>query len=322
MCNLLVGCAATSVKSKYASLGQKVEKNHKEELGAIANLKASVVNPDEVDSYKVLENKIAECKSDKSCQKDANGSFILFLKEKYYKADFTQVFLLCNGVCKSSRQFEALVAISHRNNAFAEATQREKAAEETYKNIVDELSNKFKEEYAQAKLKDSQTWAAVGAGLQAFSEGMQQASQQSQSYNNTYSNTTSNYNNSNYNTYSQPAYSNSSAFNRFSPSSPANRFGHGMSLYDSKGNYRGQWSANQFDPNSTSNKFGKYGSKFSPDSINNRFGAGSPFSNDSPNNPHGQGLKIIDNGIYRGQLTNNPYQPNSITNPFSPYHPW
>ncbi|NOS77254.1 MAG: hypothetical protein HOP35_04860 [Nitrospira sp.] len=51
-------------------------------------------------------------------------------------------------------------------------------------------------------------------------------------------------------------------------------------------------SANPFEPNSTSNQFGRYGSLFSPDSLNNQFGAGSPFRPDSPNNPFGKGWRI------------------------------
>ena len=33
-------------------------------------------------------------------------------------------------------------------------------------------------------------------------------------------------------------------------------------------------------------------SPFSPDSLNNPFGAGNPFKADSPNNPYGQGWRI------------------------------
>jgi len=33
-------------------------------------------------------------------------------------------------------------------------------------------------------------------------------------------------------------------------------------------------------------------SKYSPDSINNEYGAGSPYGAESPNNPYGQGLSI------------------------------
>ena len=41
-----------------------------------------------------------------------------------------------------------------------------------------------------------------------------------------------------------------------------------------------------------SNQFGRYGSPFSPDSINNPHGAGSLFKPDSPNNPYGSGWRI------------------------------
>ncbi len=64
-------------------------------------------------------------------------------------------------------------------------------------------------------------------------------------------------------------------------------------LYDSQGRYHGNLNANQFDPNSVANPFGRYGSQFSPDSINNLFGAGSPFAKDSPTNPFGEGMSIV-----------------------------
>jgi hypothetical protein len=46
------------------------------------------------------------------------------------------------------------------------------------------------------------------------------------------------------------------------------------------------------DPESISNPFGRYGSRFSPDSINNPYGAGNRFDINSPTNPYGQGLSI------------------------------
>jgi len=80
-------------------------------------------------------------------------------------------------------------------------------------------------------------------------------------------------------------HSNQSATNPFATDAPK--------LYDSHGNYRGRLSANPYDPDSTSNPFGRYGSRFSPDSINNHSGAGSPHDVDSPSNPYGVGLQIV-----------------------------
>ena len=57
-------------------------------------------------------------------------------------------------------------------------------------------------------------------------------------------------------------------------------------------NYLGKLSTNPYDPDSTSNPYGRYGSKYSSDSINNPYGAGSPYKSDSPNNPYGEGLSI------------------------------
>ena len=80
-------------------------------------------------------------------------------------------------------------------------------------------------------------------------------------------------------------HSNQSATNPFATEAPK--------LYDSSGKYRGRLSANPYDPDSISNPFGRYGSKFSPDSINNRYGAGNPHDLDSPSNPYGRGMQIM-----------------------------
>jgi hypothetical protein len=40
------------------------------------------------------------------------------------------------------------------------------------------------------------------------------------------------------------------------------------------------------------NSTGRYGSKYSSDSINNQYGAGSPYRADCPNNPNGDGMSI------------------------------
>jgi hypothetical protein len=42
------------------------------------------------------------------------------------------------------------------------------------------------------------------------------------------------------------------------------------------------------------NPYGNYGSQYSPNSINNPYGAGSRYRQDSPNNPYGTGM-----GVYR-----------------------
>ncbi|MEO8340879.1 MAG: hypothetical protein ABI604_14395, partial [Nitrospirota bacterium] len=41
-------------------------------------------------------------------------------------------------------------------------------------------------------------------------------------------------------------------------------------------------SANHYNPGSVSNPYGRYGNPYSPDSINNQFGAGDPYRSDSP----------------------------------------
>ena len=79
-------------------------------------------------------------------------------------------------------------------------------------------------------------------------------------------------------------YSNQSAANPYATEAPR--------LYDQHGAYRGKLSTNPYDPDSTSNPYGRYGSLFSPDSLNNQFGAGNPYRPDSPTNPYGSGWRI------------------------------
>ncbi len=63
-------------------------------------------------------------------------------------------------------------------------------------------------------------------------------------------------------------------------------------LYDSQGQFRGNVNTNQYDPKSIATPFGQYGSQYSPDSINNPYGAGSQYRQDSPNNPYGTGMRV------------------------------
>ena len=80
------------------------------------------------------------------------------------------------------------------------------------------------------------------------------------------------------------AYGNRSAKNPHATDAPV--------LRDGQGRYRGRLSANPYAADSTANPYGRYGSKYSPDSINNPYGAGSRYRSDSPNNPYGDGWHI------------------------------
>jgi len=88
-----------------------------------------------------------------------------------------------------------------------------------------------------------------------------------------------------------------------------------------KGTYLGQMSVNKYAPNSTSNPFGA-GSQFNAYSINNKFGKyGSKFSPYSAKNPYATSPpKLYDNqGNYRGKLSTNRYDPDSVSNPYGRY---
>jgi hypothetical protein len=86
--------------------------------------------------------------------------------------------------------------------------------------------------------------------------------------------------------------------------------------------YRGQLTVNPYAQNSISNPYGQHGTPYG-DTITN------PYStiNQQARNPYAVGgPKLYDSqGNYRGNLNNNPYDPNSVSNPYgqygSPYSP-
>ncbi|MGB4704887.1 MAG: hypothetical protein WBI18_07440 [Candidatus Saccharicenans sp.] len=93
--------------------------------------------------------------------------------------------------------------------------------------------------------------------------------------------------------------------------------------------YLGRLSSNRYDPESVSNPFGKFGSIYG-NTINNPYSEyGSPYSSKSVNNPYASGenspFLIAEDGKYLGRLNSNPYDPESVSNPYgrygSPYSP-
>ena len=85
--------------------------------------------------------------------------------------------------------------------------------------------------------------------------------------------------------------------------------------------YLGCANCSPYDPNSINNPLGRYGSPLSPDSVNNPLGRyGSSISPDSPFNPLATNPpQLYQNGQYKGDWSANPYDPNSVFNPVSPY---
>ena len=86
------------------------------------------------------------------------------------------------------------------------------------------------------------------------------------------------------------------------------------------GQYLGNLSSNPYGSNSTANPYGAgnpYGN-----GINNPYSQyGSQFSNKSPNNPYATDApKLYDSqGNYRGKLSTNQFDPDSVSNPFGRY---
>jgi len=85
--------------------------------------------------------------------------------------------------------------------------------------------------------------------------------------------------------------------------------------------YLGILSANPFDSASTSNPFGAE-SPFKPGIVNNSSSPhGSPFNNQSATNPFATNTpQLYDQEInYRSKLRTNPYDPDSVSNPYGRY---
>ena len=84
--------------------------------------------------------------------------------------------------------------------------------------------------------------------------------------------------------------------------------------------YLGQWSTNPYAPNSTANPYGG-GSPYG-NTVTNPYGQyGSPYSSDSATNPYATNApRLFDSqGNYSGQLSANPYAPDSTSNPYGQY---
>ncbi len=85
------------------------------------------------------------------------------------------------------------------------------------------------------------------------------------------------------------------------PPKPTNTFdepygkknGNNPKLFNNQRQYRSNLNTNLPEANSVANPYVRYDSQYSPDSINNPYGAGSRYNQDSPNNPNGSGLTII-----------------------------
>jgi hypothetical protein len=88
------------------------------------------------------------------------------------------------------------------------------------------------------------------------------------------------------------------------------------------GTYLGQLGGSPFAVNSTSNPYGPYGSTSSPMSIRNPMSAyGSRVSPQSATNPYATATPSIvgHDGTYLGKLSANPYDPDSVSNPYGRY---
>jgi hypothetical protein len=89
-----------------------------------------------------------------------------------------------------------------------------------------------------------------------------------------------------------------------------------------EGVFLGRLSANPCGATTTANPYGQYGSAYSATSINNSFSQwGSAYSPTGVANPYATAApKIIAaDGTYLGKLSANPYDPQSVSNPYGKY---
>ena len=86
--------------------------------------------------------------------------------------------------------------------------------------------------------------------------------------------------------------------------------------------YLGLLSANPLDPDSIANPWSRFGSRFASGSVYNSFGVyGNRFGPESARNPFATAAPLIYGlaGTYLGKLSANPYDPDSISNPYGRY---
>jgi len=75
-------------------------------------------------------------------------------------------------------------------------------------------------------------------------------------------------------------------------------------LFSESNNFHGCLNCSKYETDSICSKYGNYGSRYSNDSIWNKYGVGSKYNYDSPFNRYGQGLKIVDEeGGYYGYFS-------------------
>jgi len=81
-------------------------------------------------------------------------------------------------------------------------------------------------------------------------------------------------------------------------------------LFSKDNEYFGCFGCSEFDSNSICNKYGKYGNKYSNNSIWNEYGVGSVYHSDSPFSKYGSGLKVVDrSGNFHGYFSRSSVAP-------------
>lgn len=96
------------------------------------------------------------------------------------------------------------------------------------------------------------------------------------------------------------------------------------SLFDQRepgGEFLGELSANPYDADSVSNPYGQYGNPYGENLVNPFSQYGNPYGSRSWRNPYATDAPRIyaPDGTYLGELSSNPYDPDSIANPYGQY---
>jgi hypothetical protein len=110
--------------------------------------------------------------------------------------------------------------------------------------------------------------------------------------------------------------------NPYSSAISSHSFTNPAAVVSPDGEYLGSTTANKYDPNSINNPYGQHGSRYAPNSVNNPYGRyGSRYSPESANNPYTTTSPELFGETaddYRGRLSANKYDAQSVENRFSP----
>lgn len=188
LASLFTGCAVQQVVAKYDKLKEQERLRYNNELREINERTSNITKPENIFLYKEQLSSTKQCNGDQACIQSANEQFIQRLKQQYSGISFSELFSYCNNACKTARQIEYIAAAEHQDYIKKQEEIDKNSALNKHKFMMTRLERNYQIEYQEAKIRQQRALMAFAAGMQAYSQSMQQ--------------------NANNGYYNQPAYNN------------------------------------------------------------------------------------------------------------------